>query len=302
VAEQPPQRRQSALTTSSISGISRAPFFCKNASRPDDLSSFEIAMLTAQQRSEFHQLGLIHLPALIAKADSERMCDALWSSLENRGVRRDAPETWVSERVTGIQAAARSDAFAAMGGDAICSALDDLFGPGGWKRPPRWGQPLVTFPTERKWEVPHAAWHLDAPASRSSPKLPGVILFTYLAPVLAGGGGTVVLAGSHRIVEAFAASASPTDEGRSGDIRRKLMRAEPWLRALWSRDDKTDRMRRFMLQGAVTRGVKLRVVELTGEPGDVIIWHPWLFHCATSNSRSHLRLMLRQPIDRQRSS
>jgi hypothetical protein len=120
----------------------------------------------------------------------------------------------------------------------------------------------VTFPTERKWEVPHASWHLDAPAS---PKIPGVLLFAYLAPVPERGGGTVMLAGSHRIVEKFAAGLGATDEGRSADVRRKLNRAEPWLRALWSRDDKVDRVRRFMTEGAMVRGVPLRVMEMTGD-------------------------------------
>jgi ectoine hydroxylase-related dioxygenase (phytanoyl-CoA dioxygenase family) len=48
----------------------------------------------------------------------------------------------------------------------------------------------------------------------------------------------------------------------------------------------------------MVRGVPLRVMEMTGDPGDVIIWHPWLFHCATSNCTSRPRLMLRQPINR----
>jgi hypothetical protein len=252
-------------------------------------------MLTPEQRSEFQQLGLVRLPSAIDAADVARMCDSLWNTLAKHGVKRDAPETWTAERVSGIQEISRSEAFAALGSAAVCSSLDDLLGPGGWEPPPRWRQPLVTFPTERKWEVPHASWHLDAPAS---PKIPGVLLFAYLAPVPERGGGTVMLAGSHRIVEKFAAGLGATDEGRSADVRRKLNRAEPWLRALWSRDDKVDRVRRFMTEGAMVRGVPLRVMEMTGEPGDVIIWHPWLFHCATSNCTSQPRLMLRQPINR----
>ncbi len=259
-------------------------------------------MLTVEQRSEFQQLGLVRLRSAISTAHVERMCDVLWASLARHGVHRDAPATWISERVTGIQAAPRSQAFNAMGNPAICSALDDLFGAGTWKRPPRWGQPLVTFPGKRTlWDVPHMSWHLDAPASRSSTtkKLPGVVVFAYLAPVLEQGGGTLVLAGSHRVVEDFAANADPADEGRSADVRIALTRAEPWLRALWSRDAAIDRVQRFMIDGAVVRGVPVRVMELTGEPGDVIIWHPWLFHAPVLNCRSQPRLMLRQPIDRQ---
>ena len=192
-------------------------------------------MLTPQQRSEFQQLGLVRLPSAIDPEGVARMCDSLWNTLAKHGVKRDAPETWTAERVTGIQEVSRSDAFAALGGAAVRSSLDDLLGPGGWEPPPRWGQPLVTFPTERKWELPHASWHLDAPASPQPLKVPAVILFAYLAPVSKQGGGTVMLAGSHRIVEKFAAGLGLADVGRSADVRRKLNRAEPWLRAMVTR-------------------------------------------------------------------
>ncbi len=255
-------------------------------------------MLTSEQRNEFDQLGLIHLPGAVAKSDAAEMCEFVWARLANEhGMHRDAPETWTAGRASGIQAPARSAAFSAMGSPAVCSVLDDLFGPGGWQQPRRWGQPLVTFPSGGKlWDVPHAAWHLDARAPRSAPKLPGVVVFAFLAPLLERGGGTVILAGSHRLVDAFAASAEPGDEGRSANVRKAFMRTEPWLRALWSRDNRADRVQRFMIDGAVVRGVHVKVIELTGKAGDVIIWHPWLFHAPASNCRSLPRIVLRQPI------
>jgi ectoine hydroxylase-related dioxygenase (phytanoyl-CoA dioxygenase family) len=262
----------------------------------------ETLMLTPEQRSEFDQLGIVRLPAAIAAENIDQMRDLLWTSLESdHGVHRNDSTTWISERVTGIQRVARSDAYAAMASPAICSALNDLFGVGAWERPRHWGQPLVTFPGEStRWDVPHASWHLDAPATRASSKLAGVIVFTFLAPVLERGGGTVVLAGSHRVVEDFAAKADPSEEWRSADVRKALARAEPWLRNLWSCEQEIDRVPRFMTDGAVVRGVPMRVIELTGEPGDAIIWHSWLFHAPASNCRSQPRLMLRQVINRVR--
>ncbi len=227
------------------------------------------------------------------------MDDVLWASLANdHGMHRDAPESWTRERATGIQAATRSEVFAAMGGPAVCSALDDLFGPHAWEHPSYWGSPLVTFPSAgKRWDVIHTAWHLDAQAVRSAPRLPGVVVFAFLEPVLERGGGTLIVAGSHRLVEHIARSADPDDEGRSADVRKALMHAHPWLRALWSSDEKIDRVQRFMVRGAKIGGIHMRVIELTGEAGDVIIWHPWLFHTAASNCRSIPRLMLRQPIN-----
>jgi ectoine hydroxylase-related dioxygenase (phytanoyl-CoA dioxygenase family) len=36
----------------------------------------------------------------------------------------------------------------------------------------------------------------------------------------------------------------------------------------------------------------VRVVELTGAPGDVVLWHPSLFHAASSNASDRPRFML----------
>lgn len=47
-----------------------------------------------------------------------------------------------------------------------------------------------------------------------------------------------------------------------------------------------------MNDGAVVDGVPLRVVELTGEPGDVILMHCDCFHAATPNRLTEPRMML----------
>jgi ectoine hydroxylase-related dioxygenase (phytanoyl-CoA dioxygenase family) len=36
----------------------------------------------------------------------------------------------------------------------------------------------------------------------------------------------------------------------------------------------------------------VRVVELTGAPGDVVLWHPSLFHAASPNASSRPGFML----------
>jgi hypothetical protein len=38
-------------------------------------------------------------------------------------------------------------------------------------------------------------------------------------------------------------------------------------------------------------GIPVRVVELTGEPGDVVLAHPWLLHHAAPNTASYPRMM-----------
>ena len=73
---------------------------------------------------------------------------------------------------------------------------------------------------------------------------------------------------------------------------RASLAAHPWLRGLWESGDGGDRIRRYMNDGTVVDGVPLRVVELAGEPGDVILMHSDCFHAAAPNRLTEPRMML----------
>lgn len=49
-----------------------------------------------------------------------------------------------------------------------------------------------------------------------------------------------------------------------------------------------------MTEGVVIRGVPVRVEELTGEAGDVIVMHPRLLHAVAPNTLDTPRMMLLQ--------
>jgi hypothetical protein len=51
-----------------------------------------------------------------------------------------------------------------------------------------------------------------------------------------------------------------------------------------------------MRRGAVVEGVPVRVAELAGEAGDVVIGHPWLLHCGAPNCGPAPRLMRVQRV------
>jgi hypothetical protein len=249
-------------------------------------------MFSANQRDEFDRRGFVRLPGAIPKADVDAMLDRVWDALASlHGVHRDAPETWTVPQPRGFKTLERSGAFESVGNPMVREALDELLGRNTWRTTWRWGHLLAKFSVARTWDVPYQAWHLDSTASVPAGTLPGVTLFTFLASVSKGGGGTLVVEGSHRLVEDLMLNAKHAMSGRSRDIRKKLMRAVPWLRDLWSRGG-GEREERFMNEGVTTRGVDLRVVELTGEPGDVILMNPLVFHTAAPNRRADPRLML----------
>ena len=262
-------------------------------------------MLTAEQRDEFDRDGMVTMPGALAKSTAEEMLRIVWNSLRDRHhIHRGAPDTWPepqsrsegvqqiggAHRFTGTHHLPKSVTFEQVGNAAVCGAVDDLLGRGNWQRPERWGSLLVAFPEScDQWDVPSSGWHLDFGASGSPAGLSAVRIFTCLARLTAGGGGTVFVAGSHRIVKNLAGEG---ERLHSAEARKHLIGTYPWVKALCSRDEKADRIRRFMDEGARIDGVEVRVVEMTGEAGDVILAHPMMLHAPAMNCSTVPRVVL----------
>ncbi|MCC6615237.1 MAG: phytanoyl-CoA dioxygenase family protein [Anaerolineae bacterium] len=256
-------------------------------------------MLSDIQKAEFQQAGVVRLTGVFSEADAHRMCQKIWDHLaEKHGIRPDNPATWTIRQPTGFQALTRSRAFNAIATPLLENTLDQILGEGAWEKPDYWGAPLVTFPGHSpEWQVPKSQWHLDfSPRGRVHP-LPGVRVLAFLAPVAPRGGGTLVVQGSHTLVERLVA-AGGAGRGHSTEVRNVLARASAWFRNLWANGGDTDRIRRFMTEGDVVDGVAVRVIELTGSPGDVILMHPWAFHAPSPNCGTTPRVMMSHSVFR----
>src|SRR5262245_61398233 len=114
-----------------------------------------------------------------------------------------------------LTALRRKGFFDALATSEVVAAITELLGHADWPRPFSWGDPLVTVPGAGPWTVPAGGWHLDFPARGTL----ALKWLGYLAPVRAGGGGTVALAGSHRLVARYLEQADPDDPGRSPAVR-----------------------------------------------------------------------------------
>jgi hypothetical protein len=69
-------------------------------------------------------------------------------------------------------------------------------------------------------------------------------------------------------------------------------RSHPWLMALTGQASSPgDRIAAFMDRETMVEDVPLRVVELTGEPGDMVFCHPVMVHCVAPNRVSRPRFM-----------
>ncbi len=222
------------------------------------------------------------------------MADRLWAALASKhGVLQNRPETWTKLGYAQFGDLARSGAFAGMMSVGLAGLLDDFFGDESWRNhrsePP--APLMVTFPLGRRpWNVPSQSWHLDLGRAEDALRQAGtpwpayVRIFTFLLPVEAGGGGTAYLAGSHQA--AIAIMGEMAQEGR--DIRSaavvKQMKAESdWIAGLYAPGGEAERIARFMENEGELRGIRLRVREMTGEPGDVVFWHPALLHTMAPN-------------------
>ena len=173
---------------------------------------------------------------------------AIWDQLSRvLGVRQDDAATWPAGAAFGLQGIRERPTFVPIGGERLRAALDALLGGGAWDVPNRWGAFLVTFPRERgTWTVPDHVWHADFPFDLPPDPLPGVKMLALISDIEPRMGGTLVVAGSHRVVGRFVGGVEPAMRGDTRRTRLALLASHPWLRALTSPEDREDRVGRFM--------------------------------------------------------
>ncbi len=104
-------------------------------------------------------------------------------------------------------------------------------------------------------------------------------MFGFVGEVAPQGGGTLVIEGSHELVRRMVAQTDNHDLGKSGVAKKKLFSRYPWFHA-------PD------FAGVELDGVCVRVRELTGQPGDVVLMLPWTLHNGNMNCSAEPRFMV----------
>jgi len=256
-------------------------------------------MLTAEQQHGFATTGILTLEGCFSEGDARAMRDVVWSELSDRfGIRPDDPVTWDRPPPTGLSTTKAHRVFAPILGPALATAVDELLGAEIWATPKHFGQILVTMPNAREWRVPHWLWHTDFDFHYPAGELVAIKCWVLLDEIRPGGGGTALLAGSHRLVMRYLEGRPPA-ELEYKRVSDGLFRSHPWLRSLIQPDDDPDRNQRFMASPTNIDGIEARVMEITGKAGDIFITHPWVFHAVTDNATDRPRLMRSLAIYRQ---
>ena len=106
----------------------------------------------------------------------------------------------------------------------------------------------------------------------------------------------MVVAGSHRVVARFLEARPHLRRAKMKVVRKALLASDGWFKALGSPAGEPDRSARLMHAGHEIGGIPVRVAELTGEPGDMIVGHPWLLHAIARNCGDKPRFMCVQRI------
>ena len=228
--------------------------------------------LTAGEESQFRRDGYVAVRNAFSAEIADEVRNEVLRTLvvEQNAVLDDpgTPRLTVSRRANPV--------FAKMNTARLLAAIDAVAGPGLWDKShlDTHGNFWVTFPGfhGRRWEPPMGVgrWHIDLGFdSRTEYDLSdgncALVTAILITNSNAGGGATVALKGSHRLVGRLLAMAE-----RAVPRWQITAFCESYL-SRWSLAE--------------------QVVELTGAKGDVVLMHPLLVHSASANTGTEIRIM-----------
>jgi hypothetical protein len=265
-------------------------------------------VLSPDDLAFFYQWGYVRITDALPASFVARVQDAIWNQLEaKQGVRRDDPATWhtwwMGMKKEVIDVRAKTEVS-----ERLTGAVNQLLGEGQWRPLKTLGGLLMTMPDKSKpWERVFD-WHFDNDPRQYQDGITELMLFTFYSSVEPRGGGTLILAGSPRLVEKY--MAERFQEGTPDGLPRtdEMAKWHPWLMELMG----SKRANRaigielprstpeLMQETPDIHGVTLRIEELTGEPGDAILCHPAMLHAVSANCSDRPRIMRRTNFRRMR--
>ncbi|MXY51595.1 MAG: phytanoyl-CoA dioxygenase family protein [Gammaproteobacteria bacterium] len=275
-------------------------------------------------RREFAERGVVRIAGLIPEAAIAPNRERVYSILEDAGVWQDG--RWVVDDERGenrtpgkfhwlaptkylpmrrIRDCAKSTAFRAMflsdalaaakelAGERLCTSKPPASGAAdAFSRP----QLLFTPPGADHWFVPNTIWHLDVPRLGEA-GAPGVQVFILLDDIPPGGGATLVVAGSHRLLN--------DRVRRSKDVKKALKRRPYFQHLMGPRPQDRNPSdgshidpdsARLLNQPGHDGDIPLQVVEMDGKAGDAYITDLRLLHTLAPNASPRPRLMATQRL------
>ena len=242
-------------------------------------------MLSPEQHHRFSHQGLVHLEGLLPADQVAAACAATRRVFDEADASVDGSARPAVPPKGKLRGASESGPVRGLFTVELMDTIVELAGGRSVRPMGNRGQYLVTMPNADEWTVPPTVWHVDLPRLPSN-CLVGIQVFTFLSDVVPGGGGTLVVAGSHRLL-------NNGSRVRSKNIKKRLRRL-PYFRELMSKES-VDRQRFLTEPGTALDpdegDVSLRVIELCGRPGDVYLTDMRLLHTLAPNATNEPRVM-----------
>ena len=243
--------------------------------------------------SELLEKGWVRIHGAFGAAEASAMRDVVWTAMKTmHGIDRDDRSTWRHEAPFHLDVLKGNPEFKAVGSPRTNEAISEALGTGSWQVNKGWGAQFHLFPPMpmRPFDVAIGSWHCDSPYDLPIEPLDHVQVISIFGDVAPRAGGMQLVEGSHRhIAKVMAGEEVPVKHA----ARRKLiMRSHPFFVDLATPGAPEDRVARFMERGETVEGVPLRVVELSGQAGDVFLVHPRTLHCRPTNTGTEPRFML----------
>jgi Phytanoyl-CoA dioxygenase (PhyH) len=266
-------------------------------------------VLTQEQVNQFIELGWVKVEQAFPKEVALEAQKIVWENVEKRGIQKNDRSTW-TEQMVQLNETYEHDEFQKCNTKRLADAIEDLVGEGRWANRTVYGESdkkvgygwwPVNFSQGalKPWNVPTTGWHWDGIHFRHYIDSPdqGLLCLNLFSDIGKQGGGTLVAEGSHKVIAKFLSKQRDGIELEDGIS--VLNKQHPWFSELTAsneKDDTTndeqDRIEKFMENPYVDEdGIKLRVIETTGNPGDVILCHPFLYHAASQNHSGVPRFM-----------
>ncbi len=218
-------------------------------------------VLSSEQIEQFVEDGFVVLPQAFPSSVAAEIRAMVWEGI---GLSLDRPEEWTKPLVHLKQVIGGplvEQAFTPR----LHEAMDDVMGERRWNPVSALGWWPVAFPgfDAPPWQEPTTGWHVDGQQFHHHINSPdqGLLPIFLLSDIGPGDGGTALSLGSHRV------------------CARALLDSEP------------EGMDVHTLARTVAAAPRDRVIEVTGNAGDVALIHPFVLHARSPNTGSKVRFI-----------
>ena len=243
----------------------------------------------------------MRVPQALSEVFVGRVREVIWRNLETHyDMVETDPTTWRPEwcgiNKDKIDGFARTEVT-----ERLSDAISQVLGGRQWRPISTYGGLLMTMPeaNPQAWDVVTKDWHFDNDPRSYLNGVEELMLFTFYSSVEAQGGGTLALAGSHRLAEAFVQS-DAAEGDNINDMLNAFGKWDPYLAQLQGLQPREHTGLHWMETVSEVHGVEVFVAEFTGQPGDASLCHPSLWHAQSRNASNRPRIMRRTNIRRLR--